>query len=393
MWLETFVGSLLGSIAGLTPGIHSNTFAAILTTLASREAALMIVAAAISYTIINIIPTTFLGVPDEGNAINVLPAHRMVLDGKGFDCITISAIASFLAIIVSIPLFFTITFIFNYHQTIRAITPFVLIAIAVLLIVTERGEIGSQERSSWEKRIYALTIFLLSGIIGLFVFSYKIEDPIASLMLPMLTGFFATPVLISSAGKIREQRRSFKSPDLEATFRGTLAGLFVSIFPGMSSGIATIIATINERNVERYIAAVSAANSANAILSLYAFLAAGKTRSGAAVALKQLGYKSSFLEISLVSFLSALIAFMITLLVAYLFASTIVKVDARKLSTSVLIFLIFIVLYLTGLVGIFVFIASSLVGILCVKFKVKRVNCMGCTMLPVTVFYLDMLYF
>ncbi|MCS7121097.1 MAG: tripartite tricarboxylate transporter permease [Archaeoglobaceae archaeon] len=393
MWLESSIGSLLGIIAGLTPGIHSNTFAALLTVLASREAALMIIAAAIAYTVVNIIPTTFLGVPDEDTAISVLPAHKMVLEGRGFDCITISAVASFIAIVVSIPLFFTVSFVFKYYQVVRAVTPIILILIAFLLIITERGEVGSEESSSWKKRSYALLIFTLSGLVGCFVFNYGVDDPLASLMLPMLTGFFATPVLISSAGKVRKQRKSFKLPDIEATFRGTLSGLFVSIFPGMSSGIATIIATINERNVERYIAAVSAANSANAILSLFSFLAAGKTRSGAAVALKQLGYKSNFIEISLVSFFAALLAFLATILIAFFFASTITKIDARKLSIGVLIFLIILIFYLTSLVGILVFFVSSIVGILCVKLRVKRVNCMGCTMLPVTIFYLDLLYF
>ncbi len=103
-------GTLLGIVAGFTPGLHSNTFAALLLaffsdTLPSKEIAIIIMSSAIAYTIADILPTTLLGVPDEETAIAAFPAHIMVLEGRGFEAISISVFASVVSVFISLPLF------------------------------------------------------------------------------------------------------------------------------------------------------------------------------------------------------------------------------------------------------------------------------------------------
>lgn len=376
------------------PGIHSNTFAALLLLASPNfgDVGVIVVSSAIAYTVVNIIPATFLGVPDEDTALSVLPSHKMVLEGRGFEAVALSAFASFLSILISLPLYLTINSIAHHYSLLRLLTPYVLIFVAFLLIFSEKGEAFAGRYSAWLKRAYAFLIFLLSGVLGYLALKnsqiFEIH-PAGSVLLPLLTGLFATPVLIfSSSNPVPEQKKMFKIPDLDSVTKGTLAGFFVSLFPGISSGVATVVSTLGEKKEERYIAAISAANSANAILCLFFYIATNRTRSGAADALKKLHYYPAVLDLAFLAIISAFAALLITIAFGYLFSEKISKVNSGKLSLAVLVFLVVLVGYLTGLFGLILFFASSLIGILAVRLKVKRVNCMGCLMLPVIVYYL-----
>ncbi|MET1125088.1 MAG: tripartite tricarboxylate transporter permease [Archaeoglobaceae archaeon] len=384
MWLEVLVGSVLGIIAGVTPGIHSNTFAVLLLLLQLEGAATVVIAAAVAYTIADIIPTTFLGVPDEETAVSILPAHQLVLEGRGYECVTTSVFSSLAAVFLSIPLFFSLAFLLRL-EALKLATPLVLIAVSALLIGSERGEPFAGRYSAWLQRVYALAVFLASGAVGFHVLNSD-RGGVSSLLMPMLTGFFAAPTLLHSGGSIPKQRIRVSLPD-ESVFRGVLAGFFVSLFPGISSGVATLVASFAERDAKRYVSTVSAANSANAVLCIFAYLAAGKQRSGTAAALAELKYQSGLLEVSTICVASAIFASLATLTIAAAVARKLSNVNARVVAASVFAFLLALIALLTGVEGLAVFAVSSAVGLTAVKLGVKRINCMGSLIIPVTYFY------
>ena len=403
MLLGAVFGTLLGIIAGLIPGLHSNTFAAIIVAnfalissfLSPSDACAMIITSAISYTIANIIPTIFIGVPSEDTAIAVFPTHEMVLEGRGFSALTISCISSLLTIFISLPLFATAVFVGHHYFFFRQITPTVLLAIALLLIISERGEEFEGSLSKWRKRFYAFLVFIVSGFLGHFSLSNSelAEISIAgSVFLPLLTGLFGAPVLIQSMfgrSKIPEQRIKFDFPDITAIFRGSLAGFFVSIFPGISSGVATVLASLGERKKENYISALSSANTANSIVCFFMLIAAGKTRSGAASALKSMKMIPNFFDLAFLAIFSGFIAFFASIILGYAFSKRISAVDSRKMSLAVLSFLFAIVLIFTGFFGLMVFLSAVPIGLSAAFLGVKRVNCMGCLILPLLIYYLS----
>ncbi len=383
--MDVIIGAVLGIVAGLTPGIHSNTFAALLAAFyASEGSKAAIAAAAIAYTIADIVPTTFLGVPDEETAVSVLPAHRLVLEGKGFECISISAISSTAAVLLSFTLYFTVAALARNYRLLKSATLYVLLFFSALLVLSERGEMFGGSLSAWRKRFSALLVFLLSGCLGYFALSNSElarVNPAGSVLLPLLTGLFAAPVLLhSSSSTPPKQRITFELPEYDAVLKGTLAGFLVSLFPGISSGVATLIASYGEGDAKRYVSTVSAANSANAVLCLLLLHAAGVARSGAAKAIGSI----SLWELLLSCSIAALIALPATLLAAVLFAR---GLNFKFLSPIVLVFLIAVVLLLTGLFGLLIFALAAVIGTLAVKLGVKRVNCMGCLMLPVMIRY------
>ena len=108
--IAILIGSVLGIITGLTPGIHINLVAALLLTASPilmhyfdpMFVIAIIVAMSIVHTFLDFIPSCFLGAPDESTAMSVLPAHRLLLQGKGFEAVKLATAGSFLGLIVTI---------------------------------------------------------------------------------------------------------------------------------------------------------------------------------------------------------------------------------------------------------------------------------------------------
>ncbi|MEM1578450.1 MAG: tripartite tricarboxylate transporter permease [Archaeoglobaceae archaeon] len=403
MILATLLGSALGIISGIIPGLHSNTFASLLVSFSALlalyfsppEICALIITSAIAYTIANIIPAIFLGIPSEDTAIGILPSHRMVLEGRGFEALTISCFASLLAIFLSLPLFLTTIFVAKNYTLLRELTPFVLISIAVLLVMSEkRGEFEG-ELSAWRKRLYAALVFLLSGFLGLVALSNsQLAEitPAGTVLFPMLTGLFGAPVLLLSAfgrnANMPKQIRSICYPNFLATIRGSIAGFFVSIFPGISSGVATVLASLGERRNENYIAAMSSANTANAILCFFMFLTTERVRSGAVSALKSLNLSPSFSEIAALSVIAGILSFAATISIGFLLAIKLSSIDVKKMSIATFVFLFSLVFAFTGFFGLAVFLSSIPIGLSTAFLGVKRVNCMGCLILPLIIWYI-----
>ena len=99
MFLEILLALILGIgfgiITGLIPGIHVNLIAILLISLSAYllefvsvfSVAIFIFSMALTHTFLDMIPSIFLGAPNEDTALAVLPGHRMLLDGIGYEAI------------------------------------------------------------------------------------------------------------------------------------------------------------------------------------------------------------------------------------------------------------------------------------------------------------------
>ena len=99
--LAGVIGTTLGILTGLIPGLHVNNVAIILLSLTPAVAAFLhsttglggatvlllvasaIVATSMAHTFLDFIPSTFLGAPEGDTALSVLPAHSMLIQGEG----------------------------------------------------------------------------------------------------------------------------------------------------------------------------------------------------------------------------------------------------------------------------------------------------------------------
>ena len=198
-------GVLLGTISGIIPGVHSNTVAGflagasgpLLVLFGPEGLAAAIVATMVTHTFLDAVPSTFLGVPDPDTVLSVLPAHRLCLAGHGEEAVRVSALGSVAGFVLCLPLFVMFMYLLPPLQGyIDWGIGLVILLAAGLLIVFSRSP-------GW-----ALAVFGASGILGVFSlgyahFSFGIFG-IGEVLLPLLTGLFGVPVLLSSMRSIAE---------------------------------------------------------------------------------------------------------------------------------------------------------------------------------------------
>lgn len=160
----SLLGAGLGSLTGLAPGLHVNTlalvmvaFAPVLLSLleeasalfgAGRESAILllvavIVSASVAHSFLDLLPSIFLGAPEEGTAMSVLPGHRMLLEGRGLEAARCSAygglVGAAAAVAACLPLSLALGPPLNLFPLLDAVTPAVIVIALVSLVLSERG--------------------------------------------------------------------------------------------------------------------------------------------------------------------------------------------------------------------------------------------------------------
>jgi len=76
-------GVVCGAITGIIPGLHVNTVGAfifasspfLLNSFSPEYLGVFLISMSISHSMIDFIPSMFLGVPEEGTVLSILPGH------------------------------------------------------------------------------------------------------------------------------------------------------------------------------------------------------------------------------------------------------------------------------------------------------------------------------
>ncbi|MBT5022599.1 hypothetical protein HOK51_01240 [Candidatus Woesearchaeota archaeon] len=395
--LAIIIGIFAGIITGLIPGIHVNLISILLIsispfllTLTSPLAlAVFIIALATTHTFLDSIPSVFLGAPDSDHALSVLPGHKLLLEGKGFEAVKLTVIGSFLCLIAAIclvPILIpTVGFIYPY---LKNYIGFILLAIIVFMIVKDKKP---------KLILKNLFIFMLSGILGILILTSPIKDP----LFPMLSGLFGTSTLIISLfenNKLPKQTTTETitiktSTTIKAISAGTFAGTLTSFFPGLGPAQGAVIASQITRNIgdHGFMILVGGINTVNFVLSLITFLVLSKARNGAVIAISNF-FEIINIPILLIFISSALIvgsiASIFALKISKIFSRVISKINYQKLVTGVIILVVLLVLTLNGFMGLYILIISTAIGILPPKLNIPRNHAMGCLLLPVVLFFL-----
>lgn len=434
------LGVLMGVVTGLLPGLHVNNIALILLSLSggivggcgflfsygvSEEFILLlisgfIVSVSISHTFHDVIPTTFIGAPEEDTALAVLPAHELLLKGRGYDAVVLSAMGSYGAVVVCLVLLYGIRFVVGsplfLYETLQEIMPWVLIAISLLMLGTEKTMIPVFGRSG---RIAALAgmgfatfVFLLSGVFGLVILDFELWSPVgldAPVLFPALAGLFGMPTLVTSlmtqpvippqrVEKIRLSRGEQKSSAVSVV-TGSLAGVLVSIIPGITSSTGTILAmNARQKSSNRQtivtLSSVNTACSFTVVAMLFIIL---RARSGAAIAVQELVMVDEWLGMMMPVYLVYLLMFLVlggglsyfsTIVLAKVFARRFAKVRYSLLVGMTILMVLVLVVVFTGVMGVVVLVAATLIGFLPVLWGVRRSHCMGVLLVPIILHFL-----
>ncbi|MBU0952803.1 MAG: tripartite tricarboxylate transporter permease [Nanoarchaeota archaeon] len=397
--LWAILGTLFGTFAGFLPGIHPNTIAAFIAagsiTLGSPlSAAAFLSALAVSNAITDFVPSIFFGAPDGETALSVLPGHKMLQEGRGYEAVGCACAGGLVAALFVVGLTpFLLVVLPTLYTASRSYLGFVLLGIAALLLFFEKPGF----------RLRGLTILFLAGAFGFIALSSPLVNREA-ILFPVFTGLFGLPTLIiagKGAGSIAKQRSGRADVGkLRHGISGVAAGLFVGVLPGVGSAEASVLigrfSRQKEKDTKAILVGLGSVSSAAALFSLLALVLIGRTRSGIAVALQKLFPAVSSLDLPVLlgsALFGAGISVLIALFLSRRLGTWLSGRDLGNLSRIMAIVLVCMVAVLTGPVGLFIAGIGVAIGLLPVLWGTRRGHAMGVLLLPTMAWALERVIF
>lgn len=409
--LACIIGVLCGTITGLIPGIHVNTvgafiFASSTFLLASYSPEILcvfLISMAISHALMEFIPSMFLGVPEEGTVLSILPGHKLILQGRGKEAIRLTAIGGFGAILVTsllLPIFIMVLPVI--YVPIKPYIWILLVIIVILMFIRLNNDIKSF--------LWSTILFLLSGVMGYVMLNTPISSNVS--LLCVFTGLFGVSTLLYSLSQdsfVPTQNRfhhfRINTSILRGIFAGGIAGTILGFLPGLGPAQGSIIAqelsggSDSEDNNESFLVAISGVNTSDALFSLILIFIIGNPRSGIAVYVDNI--LKTFDLAHLVFFVfTALTAVSITLFLCLKLgdrvSESIEKLNYEKLTKVIIIFMSILVVafslwyHANILFMLIVYITAICLGLLPHYLGVNKSHLMGVLIVPAIVIYYGM---
>lgn len=403
--LASVIGSSIGVVTGLVPGIHVNTAAALLlAAYPAMEAALcgiagenttlfvaaVIVSAATVHSFVDYVPSVFMGAPSADDALVVLPGHRLLMDGRGMAAVRASAVGSLAGCVCSLAVAVPVAALMQagLADCIRQVTVAALIIVVMALILKEKT-MGKAAASAF-----------LIGASGLFgwvcLFRYgDATGPVGfgNVLFPMLTGLFGMPALIASMGnsKIPEQRDEPTAGGLKQGVKGVIAGSVTGWFPGVTASACAAVTSMAVENEkpEEYISMVSSVGTASVVFALITLVATGRKRSGAMVAVAEITGGDFFFAFLLGAVAcGAIVGYFATVACGKLVSQRVSGADMRKLNMAIIVALVTMSYASCGLLSLTVLTVAVTLGMVPLLLGVGRVSLAGCLIIPALIAYL-----
>jgi len=283
-------------------------------------------------------------------------------------------------LILIVPAF--LFFVPLFYSFISSMMAFLLIWVSVFLILPEKNKFG------------VILVFLLSGFLGVASSGLNLENS----LMPLLTGLFGSSTIISSINsrvsvpkqeinKISFRFREIVSPGIATAIVSPVC----SFFPGLGSAQAAVIGgRFVKLSREQFLILLGSINTLVMGVSFVTLYLVGKTRTGSAVAILEVGGLDSSLIIfvGIVVLVSAGFSYFVTLYLGRIFALNVSRFNYSQISLWILAFVTILVFLISGFLGILVFIVSTFLGLFCTSIGVRKGFLMGALLIPTILFYL-----
>jgi len=389
------VGIILGIIAGILPGIHPNQFFVLvvsflpfLSQFPTQATLALVINIMVSNILLNYIPAIFFSIPDPETVINILPGHRMVLEGKGLDALFISLTGAFFTLLgcaTALPIL--LWFIPVLHEFVYPYLHFLLIGLTVWMVIMEK---------TWRERFLSLFLYLVSGIWGILC----LNTPLISsewALFPTLTGMFGIAGLLMSMKEGIELPKQVLSKDVDTgnipkiVLSGLVAGLLIGVLPGAGESQAgVLVSEFTGLGQNEFLGTLSGINMGNAFFALVSLYSFGKVRSGAAAAIDdvipEFGFNHLLFSVGVTLFSTGL-SVLITWVIGKKSLEFLEKIDYKLASQIILGFTVIMVVWFTGFIGLFMMVVSTCLGLLPMLWGVKRTSNMGFLMFSTTIYF------
>lgn len=410
--IACLLGIGIGTITGMTPGIHVNTAGAILFAVSTillsfvspEFLCVLMVSMSIAHALLEFVPSMLLGVPEEGTALTVLPGHKMVLEGRSKEAIRIVSIGGFGAIIVTILLLPIFAIVLPPTYELLKPATWILLLIASIYLIYK-------VTSTLKGFLWSLLLFILSGILGWIIFQAPLSSGIS--LMCVFSGLFGISTILFSLNDnstIPHQNKFYElnldSAKIKSIITGGTTGAILGFLPGFGPAQGSVIAqsasgqtSNDDENTTNFLLAISGLNTSDCLFSLIAIYLIGNPRSGIAVYMSYL--ISEFNMSHLIVFIFAsLIAVSLSLALCLKLGDSFSKlmsgIDYRKLSIAVIVLQV-ILLYIFGLYYqaplpylTLMLVTSTAMGLLPHYLDVGKSHLMGVLIIPAIIIYMQM---
>ncbi len=387
--IAILVGIAFGVVTGLIPGVHVNLIAVLMLSVSSvlleYTSALyvctVIIAMAVTHTFLDTIPSVFLGAPEAETVLSILPGHRLLLEGRGVEAVLLTVVGSLGGLVLaSLFVPFILQVVETVYSFVRPAIGWILVAVCAFMILRD------------QKKLWALFLFVLSGVLGIVVLDLPLEEP----LFPFLSGLFGVSMrLMSLSSKVSIPPQMSGEIGVENTGKAVgvavLIGWFASFLPGLGPAQAAVLGSEIVSLTERgFLILVGGLSTVNMVLSLVTFFVLEKARNGAVVAVSALMSFSAqdFSIFICVALIAGGVATLLAISLSKVFSSLLTKVDYQKVCLSVISLIFVLVTVLTGWLGIMVLVVSTAVGLIPAIKEISRSHMMGCLLVPVIGYFL-----
>ncbi|MFB6072719.1 MAG: tripartite tricarboxylate transporter permease [Halobacterium sp.] len=386
-------GIALGACSGLVPGLHVNALALLLAAAAPMVpgpphlvgAALL--AAGVTHSFLDVVPTLALGVPDPALAVSALPGHRLVMGGRGREALRVSALGSAAAVAVAFVLGLPVTW--AARRVVPVVYAHLSVSYAALVLY-----LLARERT-WRARLGGVLAVAASGLLGVVALPLSPRGVVqsGSVLAPLFAGLFGAPVLLAAyrGTGVPEQDdpEVAGSPRdvLEPGVAGSLAGAAVAYVPGISGAIAAVAALdASSTDGDRaFVAALSGVNTANTVFALYALFALGDPHTGVLVAFERARLPRTLPLLLASVALAACVAAVLVPVLGDRYFRLVRRVDHQRLTLGVCALLVVLAALFAGPVGVALLAVATVVGLIPPRFGARRVHLMGVLLVPLAV--------
>lgn len=362
----------------------------------------------VGYVFASTIPSNILAAPDESAIFSVLPGQKYLMSGRGYEgvMITVAGSGLALALLILVVAPFSWRLLPVARQVFSPHYHWILWSVIAFMILSEwpknyfPGEKGlGGLANAWSTLAAGLFTFFMSGLLG-FVLLWKtpvhLESTFQNLM-PAFVGLFTIPwLLLNIVSRIRMPPQ-MQTPVrvrweelLKGGFAGGLGGGFAAFFPVITGGVGGLLAghACALKDNKSFMVSQGASRMMYYVGGLFLFFVpslGGMTRGGGSWLVK--GVFEPDTDYEFYMFLAAIafagcVSILLMKPLTWAVISVIERRGYRRISLAALVFMVVIVVEMTGIEGLGVMLVAGAIGTIPVLFGSRRMNCLGVILLP-----------
>jgi putative membrane protein len=422
--LLTTVAAVIGSLLSCVPALHIYNVMGLIVICAHRHhwqwlqredcMPALAIGFVVSYAMVTTLPSILLSAPDESAVLSVQPGQKMMMDGHGLRAVLLSCCGSLASVLVLVCLLGPVLprILPDIYAVLRPHFPWMIWLVILFMLMSEWPRRGRLERGGWPRFAKSwsslgagLLTFGLSGCLGLILFNHSplpVEYAFQHLM-PAFAGLFSIPwLMMNLMSRARVPPQSFSrelgvglNHFLGGLVSGVCGGLFAALVPAVSGGVGGMLAGHGAamRDSRAFIVGQGASRMTYYLGGLMIFFVPGVSVSrGAGWVLRPFHEPQGQLDYLVMLGCAALAAGISFALILPLSASFITRMqnrDVSELSRWSLVMVLVLVPLVSGLSGVLVCAAATLIGFIPLLFHSRRLNGLGLILLPIAISMID----